>query len=287
VSIEDVSRVAAKYVHKDQLATLVVGKAADFDKPLSTYGPVTTLDIAIPPPPGAAKAANASNSAGQALIAKVIESLGGAAKVRSVKALREKSTVLAKTPQGEMSIDIEEIAAFPDQLWQKMHMPMGEMTMVISPSVAFMKSPMGSQDLPGAQKEDGLKELKRHPIFVAQHVDDPKFIFAAGGTEKIGDVEAQILDINADGAQVRWYVDPQSGHILRTSAQTTGMGGPGEQVVDYSEWKDVEGLSLPFKLKIKQSGNDAGSQDIHELQINPAVDPKLFEKPAAGTSTGN
>jgi len=124
VSIEDVSRVAEKYVHKDQLATLVVGKAADFDKPLSTYGPVTTLDITIPPPPGAAKAATASNSAGQALIAKVIESLGGAAKVKSVKALREKSTVLAKTPQGDMSIGMEEIAAFPDQLWQKMRMPM-------------------------------------------------------------------------------------------------------------------------------------------------------------------
>ena len=287
VSIEDVSRVAEKYVHKDQLATLVVGKAADFDKPLSTYGSVTTLDITIPPPPGTAKATTASNSAGQALIAKVTESLGGVAKVRSVKALREKSTVLAKTPQGDMSIEIEEIAAFPDQLWQKMRMPMGEMTMVISPSAAFMKSPMGSQDLPGPQKEDGLKELKRHPIFVAQHAEDPKFIFAAGGTEKIGDVDAQILDINADGAQVRWYVDPQTGHILRTSAQTAGMGGPAEQVVDYSEWKEVQGMNLPFKLTIKQGGNDAGSQDIQDLQINPAVDPKLFEKPAAGAASGN
>jgi len=287
VTIEDVSRAAGKYVHKDQLATLVVGKAADFDKPLSTYGPVTTLDITIPPPPGAAKAATASNSEGQALIAKVIASLGGAEKVKSVKALREKSTLLAKTPQGDMSIQMEEIAAFPDQLWQKMRMPMGEMTMVISSSAAFMKSPMGSQDLPGAQKEDALKELKRHPIFVAQHADDPKFIFAAGGTERIGDVDAQILDINADGAQVRWYVDAQTGHILRTSAQTTGMGGPVEQVVDYSEWKDVEGINLPFKLKIKQGGNDAGTEDIQELQVNPAVDPKLFEKPAAGAASGN
>jgi zinc protease len=287
VTIEDVSRVAGKYIHKDQLATLVVGKAADFDKPLSTYGPVTTLDITIPPPPGAAKAATASNSAGQALIAKVIASLGGAEKVKSVKALREKSTLLAKTPQGDMTIQMEEIAAFPDQLWQKMRMPMGEMTMVISPSAAFMKSPMGSQDLPGAQKEDTLKELKRHPIFVAQHADDPKFIFAAGGTEKIGDVDAQILDINADGAQVRWYVDPQTGHILRSSAQSTGMGGPAEQVVDYSEWKEVEGMNLPFKLKIKQGGNDAGTEDVQELQVNPAVDPKLFEKPAGGASSGN
>jgi hypothetical protein len=141
--------------------------------------------------------------------------------------------------------------------------------------------------LPGEQKEDGLKELKRHPVFVAQHADDPKFIFAAGGTEKIGDIDAQILDINADGAQVRWYVDPQTGHILRTSAETIGMSGPGEQVVDYSEWKEVEGMNLPFKLKIKQGGNESGTEDVQELQINPAVDPKLFEKPATGASTGN
>jgi hypothetical protein len=280
VSIEDVSRVARKYIHKDMLATLVVGKAADFDKPLSNYGPVTNIDVTIPPPPGAAKAATASNPAGQALIAKVIQGLGGAAKVRSVKSLREKSTILAKTPQGDMSIEVEAITAFPDQLWQKMSTPMGEMTMVVSPAAAFMKSPMGSQDLPGAQKEDGLKQLRRHPLFVAQHAEDPKFLFAAGGSEKIGEVEAQILDVNADGAQVRWYVDPQTGHVLRTSAQALGMAGPAEQVIDYSEWKEVDGISVPFKAKITQGGKDAGSQDIKEVQINPAVDPKLFEKPA-------
>ena len=53
VTKEDVARVAAKYLHRDQLAVLVVGKVADFDKPVSSLGPVTTLDIAIPaPPPG-------------------------------------------------------------------------------------------------------------------------------------------------------------------------------------------------------------------------------------------
>jgi zinc protease len=280
VNIEDVSRVAQKYVHNDQLATLVVGKAADFDKPLSTFGPVTSIDITIPPPPGATKAATATNSAGQALMAKVVQGLGGAGKVRSVKSLHEKGTMLAKTPQGDMSMEIEELVAFPDQLWQKLTTPMGEMTMVFSPGTAFMKSPMGSQDMPGSQKEEGLKELKRHPILIAQHADDPKFVFSAGGPEKIGEVEAQILDVDADGVQVRWYVDSQTGHILRSSAQSVGMVGPTEQVVDYSEWKDVEGISLPFKLKVSQGGKDAASQELKEVQINPAVDPKLFEKPA-------
>jgi zinc protease len=53
VTKEDVARVAAKYVHSDQMAVLVVGNVNDFDKPLSSLGPVTKLDIAIPaPPPG-------------------------------------------------------------------------------------------------------------------------------------------------------------------------------------------------------------------------------------------
>jgi hypothetical protein len=34
------------------MAVLVVGNDAEFDKPLSTLGPVTPIDITIPPPPG-------------------------------------------------------------------------------------------------------------------------------------------------------------------------------------------------------------------------------------------
>ena len=33
------------------MAVLVVGNDAEFDKPLSSLGPVTKVDITIPPPP--------------------------------------------------------------------------------------------------------------------------------------------------------------------------------------------------------------------------------------------
>jgi zinc protease len=53
VTREDVARVAAKYLHSDQLAVLVVGNVSEFDKPLSSLGMVNKVDIAIPaPPPG-------------------------------------------------------------------------------------------------------------------------------------------------------------------------------------------------------------------------------------------
>ena len=48
VTPADVARVAAKYLHKERLAVLVVGNSAEFDKPLSNLGPVTEVDITIP-----------------------------------------------------------------------------------------------------------------------------------------------------------------------------------------------------------------------------------------------
>ena len=68
VTPADVARVAAKYLHKDKLAMLVVGNPAEFDKALSSLGPVTTVDITIPPPPGEQPEPSHSSKWRQALL---------------------------------------------------------------------------------------------------------------------------------------------------------------------------------------------------------------------------
>lgn len=57
VTKEDVARVAAKYIHRDQMSVMVVGNSSEFDKALTTLGTVSKVDITIPdPPPGIAGA---------------------------------------------------------------------------------------------------------------------------------------------------------------------------------------------------------------------------------------
>lgn len=286
VTPADIAQVAKKYIKGDNMAILVVGKAADFDRPLSSFGQVTTLDITIPEaPPGEAGATPAAaatgNDKGRQLAQKVTEAYGGQSKVASVKSILQKGKVMMQTPQGEIPITVESITVFPDRAYQKMMTPMGEMVMVASPSASFMSGAMGSRDLPASQKEEQLKEIYRDPFFILQHAGDPDVTFTSAGSEKIGDIDAQIVDVNSKGAEVRWYVDPASGRILRSSNRAMTPTGPATQVKTYSDWRMVDGISLPFHSVVTVNGEESGKSTTEEIVINPQVDSKLFEKPAA------
>jgi zinc protease len=292
VTAADVNRVAAKYVHRDQLAILVVGNTKEFDKPLTSLGPVQEIDITIPPPPGAKQHDNskpddsakptASNEEGKALAAKVVAAMGGEAKLSAIKALKAKLTLIQKTPGGEFPMEMETVIVFPDHLHAEMQTPAGIVNIVVSPDVAFMAvSDGGIHDFPASQKAETLEQIKRDPIFIASHSKDPNVFFRAAGTEKVGDIDARIVDVNAAGAYIRWFVDPQSGHILKETYRTLSLDGPVQGETSMDDWKPVNGLNIPLLRHNKQNGEDLSTSKYATLEINPTVDPKLFEKPTA------
>ncbi|MEY2395878.1 MAG: zinc protease [Acidobacteriaceae bacterium] len=284
VTPADVNRIAAKYVHRDQLAVLVVGNAKEFDKPLSSLGPVKEIDITIPPPPGAKEEDSAkptaSNEEGKALAAKVVAAMGGEAKLATIKALKAKVTLTQKTPQGDFPMHMETIIVFPDHLHAEMDTPNGTMNIVVTPQTAFMAIPgQGTHDFPASQKAETLEQIKRDPIFIAAHSKDPNMFFTAGGTEKVGDTDTRIVDVMADGTPIRWFVDPQTGHILKETYRTLSQGGPVQGQTDMDNWQSVNGLNIPFLRHNKQNGQDSSTAEYTSLELNPVVDAKLFEKP--------
>jgi hypothetical protein len=284
VTADDVARVAKKYVQPNQVSVLVVGKEKDFDKPLSTLGSVTPIDITIPEAgtkPAAAGAAAASKPAGSspeglALVKKIQDFVGGKAKIDAVQATHTVGSMQAQTPQGPMDIEVDSVVKYPDYSHRVMKTPMGEMTMVMTPDAAYMMSPMGSQDMPGSQRDSMRNEARADIISVLKNIDNPKYTFNIAGAEKVGSVDAQVLAVNADGSALKWDVDPSTGKILRKVAQSPR----GEAVTEYTEWKTVAGITVPAAFTTSTNGQPSGSGKLTTLEINPTVDPKMFEKPA-------
>lgn len=280
VTADDVARVARAYVHRDKVALLVVGKAADFDRPLASFGPVVTLDIAIPDAASArGSGATGSTPEGRVLLARVAGAIGDSARLKALKGVRQKASMRMATPQGEISVEADSLLLFPDRQRQTMRTPMGEMTSVLSPQASFVSMPMGTREMPASQKESALKELHTSPLAVARRADDPGVVARDAGSEAVGEVQARILELRVEGAEVRWLVDPASGRILRTISRTTGPAGPAEQAVDYSDWRSVDGVAFAWKRTIRRDGEDAGAVELTEVTLDPEFDPGLFEKP--------
>jgi zinc protease len=283
VTAAQVNAVAAKYLHKDQLAVLVVGNTKEFDKPLSSLGPVKEVNITIPPPQEGPEAKEeskpvASNPEGKALAAKVAAAMGGLPKLQSIKTMHVN---ISESDAGGPPSPVDVYVAFPDSMHVEMQIPQGKLTIVASPQTAFMSLPgMGTRSMPPAQKSEMLSQLHHDLVYVAQHADDPGFSFAANGTEKIGDVDAAILDIGGAIPWVRWYIDPKSGYILREKYKGMGQQGPFEGETDLADWRTADGLTMPYKHENKQNGQPTSTAEFKKIEVNPQLDPKLFEKAA-------
>jgi hypothetical protein len=112
---------------------------------------------------------------------------------------------------------------------------------------------------------------------VLKNLDKPGYTFTVTGTEKVGDVNAQVLEVGTGTSTFKWYVDPATGKLLRKVSQ----GRQGEAVTEYTEWKTFGGLNLPVAFTITTGGQPSGGGKVTVMEINPTVDPKVFEKPAA------
>jgi len=284
VTAADVNRVAAKYLHKDQLAVLVVGNTKDFDKPLTSLGAVKEVDITIPPQPAdksesndAAKPA-ASNPEGKALAAKVAAAMGGLPKLQSIKAMH---VSIAESDGGGPPSPVDVTLAFPDRMHIDVQTQQGALTIVTTSDTAFMSmAGMGTRSMPPEQKNEMLSQLHHDLVYVAQHADDPAFTFTAAGTEEIGDVDAAILDIGGAIPWVRWYVDPKTGYILREKYKAMGQMGQFEGETNLADWRTADGLTMPYKHQNKQNGQETSNAEFKKIELNPTLDPKLFAKPA-------
>lgn len=207
-------------------------------------------------------------SEGLALVSKIASFVGDVSNVRTIG--RTGSTVM-KTPDGDVRADVQSIVRYPDAARVVMKTPMGDLTDVVSPEATFMITPEGTRDVPDAQRDAALLDLRLDLIAVLKNAGNPEYTFTVGKTEADG----RVLLINAYGASVTWIVDPNTGRVVRTISKTPTR----ETVTGLSNWKTFEGLNFPTSLVVTHDGKKAFESHFTSVAVNPRVDPKVFAKP--------
>jgi photosynthetic reaction center cytochrome c subunit len=99
--------------------------------------------------------------------------------------------------------------------------------------------------------------------------------------EKVGDHEAQVIRGRIpEKPPLKLYFDEQSGLLVRLVRYAETPLGNNPTQIDYSDYRDVDGVKVPFKWTVSRPGNSFTVQ-IAKTEQNIPVDDAKFAKPAA------
>lgn len=170
----------------------------------------------------------------------------------------------------------------PDHMRAEIKSARGTMTAVFTPQDAFLVAPDGSvHDVPAYQKQESLEQIVRDPLYLASHWKDPDIRFSQIGSDRVNGVPAEIVDIAAGAVRVRWFVEEKSKRLVREEYLAVGEHGRISAATDLSDWRAMGGLVVPAKHENYQEGRPTSVVTQTGLEVNPAVDAKAFERPAA------
>lgn len=221
----------------------------------------------------------------RALVSKIVTALGGEAAVARVRSTRLRSTRHMKTTHGDAVTAVDRIVDYPDRIWMHRKAAKSDSTIVVTPEDSFMVTAGAVRDLPAAVKQEAARAIKLGLFTVAQHAQDAVYNFAVRGEENVRGVRTAVLEIAVNGDWAIWNVDPSTGRVMRETRTTIGMDGkPSQTTFDYSDWRAVEGILVPFRM-IGESGSTATVEEVVSWEINPNLPPSLFERPSATAGT--
>ena len=285
VTKEDVLRVAKKTLMPDALAILAVGKQSDWDKPLSTFGTVNTIDITIPEP----KAKETVPEATPETLAKGKEILMAAAKAAGEKALRElkdlttESAVTVTTPGGPMELKAHTVFVLPDRICTTVATPMGEMVQVLDAGKAWMSMGGRVRDLPGTM----VDEMKRAvwsgdgALMTLRGALEDKVKAQYIGKAKFQDKEVQDVYVTLPTGTMHLYIAPDTKEVAGLKRRGLGESGPTDVVEVFSKYQAFSGLKVPMETREDENGETAESAKLSDAKVNAGFSEDIFKKPEA------
>ena len=281
VTTEQVRKAAADHIHPENFTILVVGPKEGTDRPLSDFGAVTPVDITIPEPPAAKVEKSAEGEKkGAELIAKAVEGIGGASALEALEGLRMESEMTLSTPQGSMSAKAVLVTHLPDRLRTEITLPFGNMVRVLNGASSFMQTPQGAMPMPESQQQSLRASMWRRPVLLLTLRDEEGFQAQAQGPGEVAGVQVERVHVEAKGESQVLGIDPETGHVLTIEYRGSGpTGAPADLVESYSDFREVDGLMLPFEVSTTMDGQPAMTVSNQVIEVNPEVDEAAFEMP--------
>ncbi|MBM3318076.1 MAG: insulinase family protein [Candidatus Eisenbacteria bacterium] len=281
LAADELLAVARARIRPAEIAVVVVGKAEDFDEPLTALGPVTELDIAIPPPPtrlAIPEPTAESLARGQQILEAAAAAHGGAA-LANLRSVRSFGRGTLSMMGNAMSFAVEELRAPPARTWRKLNIGgMFEILEARDAERGWRRTPQGIDDLSpeeiAAAKEDGLRELEH---FLAHRRE---MVFQALGAMDFEGAACQAVLVRETPVRDWILYFDAADRVAGMEYQGRGpAGGPAATRAVFSDYRSVAGAFLPHGTRVILDGQEFMAGETERIEVNGEVDEGLFARP--------
>ena len=183
---------------------------------------------------------------------------------------------LDETDSDGKSYSIETYEKTPNKMYEVTTLPQGEITAGFDGSRAWVSSNRGTRD---AEPGDAIilrREAEVNPVAALKSYTGRR----VRGQAKIGDTTAYVMMAKAPDNIVDFlFFDEQSGLLVRRMIRNTTIFGALPIEADYSDYRDVNGVKIPYKTTWFTAG-ESSTYTIKDVKDNVPVDDSKFEPPA-------
>ena len=208
------------------------------------------------------------------LIAKNLEARGGLEKLKAVQTLK----MTARLSSQGMDMGMTMYGKRPGLSRKEMTMGAEKMIFVFDGTAAWNLNTLQGANEPVAITGPELDLIKRESDFDSPFVDYKARGYAIElvGTESVAGRSLHHLRVTRNNTSLDCYLDAVSG--LETKTVSASPMGPIEQ--EFLDYRDVQGIKMPFTVRTVQNGRRVSEIRIDAIQFNGTLDDTLFKKPA-------
>ena len=226
------------------------------------------------------KPAEMPSSSGQALLETVLRTVGGLPALQAIQ---------SEVAHG--SLDIGAGIKFPMEMYVKkpdmrsvvIHFQNGDSIEVENGDAGWVATPQRPVHVM-SKEEIAAAWAEASPFFFAR-AKNFKDIGQQTDRELNGVKVSVLRAANPNEAPVKLYIDQQTGLPVRIVHYVQTPLGRNPTQIDYSDYRDVGGVKLPFRWTVAQPQGRFSVQ-LDRIEVNVPVEDSRFTKPKADASLG-
>ena len=227
------------------------------------------------PDSGEGKPAEAKSAlpAAELLLDKYLASLGGAGAQQKISTRVQKGMV---TTFGGERFPVEVYSKGPDKHLSIMHLKGGDSVTAFDGNQGWLGVPGRTHMMSAAENAAARIDAD---LYFAAHLKTMFQKFRVDVGEKIDGHETFLVVGGNEGQPpLQLYLDQQSGLLLRLVRFAETPLGRNPTQIDYADYRDADGVKVPFRWTLARPGNRFTIQ-IDQIQQNVPVDDSQFVAP--------